>query len=75
MQESIAACPKCSSKMVEGFVADYAEKNVRYARWYQGNPDSALFWEIDPRSNPKWKLKGRRCENCGFVEFFATDTG
>ena len=68
-------CAKCNGRMVGGFIADYADSDIRYSRWCQGHPDSAILSEIDPRSNTQWKITGYRCEECGHVELFAVDPG
>ena len=75
MNEELIRCQKCGGEMLKGFVADYAEKNVRYARWYEGEPRSAILWEIDPTKNQMWKLEGHRCTRCGFIEFYAVVPG
>ena len=68
-------CFKCNGQMIGGFIADYADGDIRYSRWYEGNPDSAMLSEIDPSSNVPWKIKGYRCQECGYVELFAVDPG
>jgi hypothetical protein len=74
LSEDDPICVKCGGAMTDGFATDYADYNtVRYARWYKGVPKSAIFWEMDPRELPQWRLQGRRCDGCGYVEFFATE--
>lgn len=60
-------CPKCRGRMTRGFtyLSDYGSR----VKWMDGEPG---FWKALTgafRAKPA-ELTGRRCGECGFVEFF-----
>lgn len=62
-------CPKCGHSMERGFVANsgysgpsvFVERKPDYSAWYGGV-------NIDDRR--AWVLRGYRCMECGYIEFY-----
>ena len=67
----MADCPKCRGQMSQGFA--YLPDMGSQVRWMDGEPG---FWNAlkSGFSRKASELVGRRCSQCGFVEFFA-ETG
>jgi hypothetical protein len=62
-------CPKCSHSMERGFIADgsHAGPNV----FIEGKPDySAWYGGINIDERRVWVLRGYRCRECGYIEFY-----
>lgn len=64
----MADCPKCRGRMAQGFA--YLPDMGSRVKWMDGEPG---FWNALKTgfSRKATELVGRRCSQCGFVEFFA----
>ena len=55
--------------MIQGFVPDYGMRT--YVReWNEGHPKGS-WWGIKTTSEEGLFLGAFRCQNCGFLEFYA----
>ena len=61
--------------MTGGFIADWAEGNVRISRWLEGDPVPGWVREVKPEHNRQWKVRTYRCNACGFLESYARERG
>ena len=69
----IATCPKCQGDMTAGFIIDFnMSQATAVSKWQEGAPQRS-FWtgiKMDPeRQHP---ITTYRCEQCGFLESYAT---
>ena len=76
MPEAEVACPKCNSKMEEGFIVDYGQSGIaRVASWIQGAPEPAKLFGLKNGYKVAGKLavplRTVRCTSCGYVESYA----
>jgi hypothetical protein len=73
MSETINQCPKCSGKMVQGFVFDRSLTSDRVLRWVQGEPEIGGATGIKLVGKETSKIsRTDKCGNCGYLEFFAS---
>ncbi len=63
----MSSCPKCRGRMTQGF--GYLPDLGSRVKWMDGEPG---FWKALMRGfgANSAELGGRRCVECGFVEFF-----
>lgn len=62
----MADCPKCRGRMTQGF--GYLPDVGSRVKWMDGEPG---FWKVISGGFRKAAdLAGRRCGECGFVEFY-----
>jgi hypothetical protein len=64
-------CPKCNSRMEEGFVVDHGHgSSVQQAEWAEGKPVKS-FWGMTVKGKRRFTVTTLRCTRCGFLESFA----
>ena len=62
----MAQCPKCRGQMSQGYA--YMPDLGTRVRWLDGEPG---FWKSLTSALKASELRGQRCSQCGFVEFYA----
>jgi hypothetical protein len=65
-------CPKCSSRMSEGFIVDagdYGSSGV--SKWHQGEPRKSIWTGIKVSKADQIEVSTWRCDRCGFLESYA----
>lgn len=74
MAEVKDQCAKCSGEMKIGFVYDKAHLNsATYLVWGDGEPKVSSWTGVKPSGEQRINIdKVTRCNNCGFLEFYAT---
>ena len=70
-------CPKCEGVMREGFVPDYTKEEflatqLRPGVWVAGRPQSS-FWTGTWTGEERYPVRAFRCDECGYLEFYARD--
>jgi len=64
-------CPKCRSRMEEGFIRDGADgAHERVARWIEGAPEKG-FWGLRMKNKRHHDIATWRCTRCGYLESYA----
>jgi hypothetical protein len=67
-------CPKCSSSMSEGFVADRTHHSAAaVASWVEGQPERSVWTGLKLSGKPRFDIATWRCSRCGFIEQYASD--
>ena len=64
-------CPKCRSRMEEGFIQDSYQHQVRVARWIEGTPEKSFWSGIRTKGKRRYDVVVYRCSRCGFLEEYA----
>lgn len=64
-------CPKCRSRMEEGFIQDSYQHQVKTTRWIEGAPEKSFFQGIKTRGKRQFPLTVYRCTRCGYLESYA----
>ncbi len=59
--------------MVEGFIADYTYGEVRSSDWVKGEPVKSFWTGTKIKDKSQYKVETYRCENCGYLESYATE--
>lgn len=72
MAEQRLACPRCHGPMEPGFIMDRGHYSVPdVAKWVEGAPQRSFWRGLDTRDREVLPLASYRCEQCGYVEFYA----
>jgi predicted nucleic-acid-binding Zn-ribbon protein len=71
MTEEIVICPKCKSKMIQGFVPNYFHNNMKITNWCEGIPNKSILGGVDSKSDVNIPIGAFRCQNCGYIELYA----
>ena len=67
-------CPKCQSRMEQGFVPDYTHGAMVVGRWAAGTPKKSwLFGTHVPAKNLLIPIGTYRCSSCGYLEQYARE--
>jgi len=64
-------CPKCSGTMLEGYTIDKGYGAFFQEIWLAGRPRSGWFGVSVPSTAVPIPVSRYRCENCGYLEFYA----
>ena len=66
-------CPKCSSAMSEGFVADRTHHSAAAVpSWVEGQPERSVWTGLKLSGKPRLDIATWRCTRCGFLEQYAS---
>ncbi len=57
--------------MIEGFVSDYTYGAVLPSKWVEGEPVKSFWTGTNIKDKEQFTIKTFRCNNCGFLEFYA----
>jgi len=63
--------PKCKAEMVQGFVPDFAHGGIFVEGWHAGQPKKSFWMGTKARATEGVPIGAFRCQNCGFLEFYA----
>ncbi len=69
-------CIKCGGNKINGFAADESDQYFYELKWVDGDPDYGSFLgmktgKININAGLQRKIRGQRCEECGFLELYA----
>lgn len=64
-------CPKCRSRMEEGFVQDFYQHQVRTPVWIEGPPEKSFWSGLRTKGKRQHPVMTYRCTRCGFLEQYA----
>ena len=64
-------CPKCSSAMELGFIADVTHGGVVAPRWYSGRLEWSFWGGLRLRKRACLYVQTMRCTQCGYLESYA----
>ena len=64
-------CPKCSSRMDEGFLLDRASEGNGQATWVEGGVQKSFWLGIVLKGRTQIPVRTFRCRTCGFLESYA----
>jgi predicted nucleic-acid-binding Zn-ribbon protein len=64
-------CPKCKNEMIQGFIPDYSHSVIKAGSWCEGLPKKSFLGGVDPQSSVFIPIGAFRCQNCGYIEFYA----
>lgn len=68
-------CPKCDVQMEEGFLMDRGDHHaINPAHWVEGAPEPSFWRRTKTRGKDTYRVATYRCERCGFLESYATDS-
>ncbi|MBC7833643.1 MAG: hypothetical protein H7Y88_00900 [Phycisphaerales bacterium] len=68
-------CPKCSSPMEGGVVADGVHAGERVALWVRGYMKRSWlgYEKLSPDPQDRFQIAAFRCTQCGFIEHYAVE--
>jgi DNA-directed RNA polymerase subunit RPC12/RpoP len=64
-------CPKCNSKMIEGFIVDQGYGRRFVSQWVEGAPETGFWMGAKLSNKRKIDTKTYRCTSCGYLESYA----
>jgi predicted nucleic-acid-binding Zn-ribbon protein len=64
-------CPKCRSKMEEGFVKDEGYGVVHASKWVEGPPEKSFWTGTKTSGRNQVQVTTYRCTSCGYLESYA----
>ena len=64
-------CPKCQSKMCDGFIVDNAHGGYLASAWHPGQAVKSFWWGVKLQRAEMRQIAANRCERCGFLELYA----
>ncbi len=67
-------CPRCNSRMKEGFVADVGDASViKPTSWVEGAPEKTFWGGTKTKGKKRFQISVFRCPRCERLEFFALE--
>ena len=75
MTDSAQKCPKCSGRMLVGFMLDFTGDNVRrdQALWVEGRRERTVWVGTKLKDKDVRTVDALRCGQCGFLELYALE--
>jgi predicted nucleic-acid-binding Zn-ribbon protein len=72
-------CPKCRSRMEEGFIEEVTRNAIRAAKWIEGPPEERYlfglkttpFIGLNTKGKRQYEVTTYRCTRCGYLELYA----
>lgn len=72
MSPNSLICSKCGGSLNEGFIIEHALGNTAFsAKWHPGKPECNVFGGTQIEKDQLIPIRSYRCEQCGFLEFYA----
>lgn len=71
MPAAAHTCPKCQSRMVEGFVVDNGYGARTVSSWVEGEPKRSIWVGVLLEGRKPVEIETYRCTSCGFLESYA----
>lgn len=67
-----ADCPKCRSRMEEGFIFDSTHGGqTQVVSWVEGVPEKSFWGGVKVGKRRKLEISVLRCTRCGYLESYA----
>jgi hypothetical protein len=63
-------CPKCSTKLDEGFILDDTYGGKVQSEWAEGKPLRSIWTGVKVAKDARHPVTTYRCESCGFLESY-----
>lgn len=64
-------CPKCRSRMEDGFIVDSTHGGSTQSQWAAGQPVKSFWTGLKLRGQRMLKVATYRCTSCGYLESYA----
>jgi hypothetical protein len=64
-------CPKCRSKMEEGFIKDEGAGVIHASKWVEGAPEKSVWTGMKTRGRKQVQVITYRYSGCGYLESYA----
>jgi hypothetical protein len=64
-------CPKCRSRMDEGFIKDETHGSAYASKWVEGPPEKSFWTGTKIRGKKQVEIATFRCSKCGYLESYA----
>ena len=64
-------CPKCRSRMEEGFIQDAGQHGVQTGKWIEGAPEKSFWTGVKTKGKRQFEVHTYRCSRCGYLEAYA----
>jgi hypothetical protein len=64
-------CPKCRTRMEEGFIKDETYGQVLASKWVEGAPEKSFWTGTKTRGKEQVEVRTYRCTGCGYLESYA----
>ena len=65
------SCPKCQSRMQEGFTLDNTYGGRAVSSWIEGAPQRSIWVGVKLEGRTPIEIATYRCLSCGFLESYA----
>jgi ribosomal protein L37E len=66
-----STCPKCGSRLQEGYVPDRGRPGIKQASWVEGKPERSFWTGLKLHGRAQYPIATYRCSRCGFLESYA----
>lgn len=67
-------CPKCSSEMEAGCLADcVGGRAFVQGNWLEGAPEPSFWYGIKTKGKARLNVTTYRCTSCGYLESYANE--
>lgn len=68
-------CLRCKGAMSLGIVVDHGHYNVGGVQeWVEGPPERSIWTGLKTKGKESFKVLTYRCDNCGYLESYATES-
>ena len=64
-------CPKCRSRMEEGFIQDAGQHGIQIPKWIEGTPEKSFWAGVKTKGKRQHEVRTYRCSRCGYLEAYA----
>ncbi|MEW6208442.1 MAG: PF20097 family protein [Acidobacteriota bacterium] len=64
-------CPKCDTRMEEGFILDKAHGTQLPSQWVGGEPEKSFWFGTKTAGKEIIRVRTYRCRKCGYLESYA----
>lgn len=71
MPSQTRACPKCQSRMIEGFTLDHTYGGYAVSSWIEGPAKKSFWMGVALEGRKPLELSTWRCSSCGYLESYA----
>ena len=66
-------CPKCQTRMDEGFIKDEGYGHVLPSKWVEGSPEKSFWLGTKTAGKKQVQVSTFRCTKCGYLESYARE--
>ena len=71
MMPNTTNCPKCSSRMEEGYIVDHWQNAKTPESWVKGRPERSFWTGTKVSGRNQRRVETWRCTRCGYLESYA----